>query len=354
MKADQRPGGAVPGSFTVLRLIAALLVFFSHAYVLRTGHEWLIPLVNDSMGHTGVMMFFAMSGYLVGLSAERSDPIAFLASRFLRIQPGLTVATLVVIVGLFPFSGMTASAYAQHDLTRDFLASALIWMIPTQNMLPGLFTSLPHHAANGSLWTLPYEVFCYGALLGVSLLGRTAIRRTAWAVQLLFLWAALSHGANRFSLAGLTYYDSYEFFTFIPIFAIGVLLCGSSRAQHRSVMLACLVAVILTWRGGPGRLIAWEAFLALATVYLGRYADLDAWLPRNADISYGIYIYAYPSTQLSLLLIGTAADQALISGGMALALTLVLATLSWRLVEKPSLALKPRLAAWLRRWPSAP
>jgi peptidoglycan/LPS O-acetylase OafA/YrhL len=121
-------------NFDALRLVGAFLVLISHQFALSG--RWEPRFVGDhSFGNLGVLIFFSISGYLVTASWLH-DPhvLRFTARRVLRMAPALCVSmplTLVVIAAL----GLTG------------------------------FPDNPRHLTNGSLWTIPYEVYCYALLL---------------------------------------------------------------------------------------------------------------------------------------------------------------------------------------------
>src|SRR5215468_11513571 len=95
-------------NFDALRLVAAISVMFSHAFLIAEGsqrHEPLIVLTGNQsiLGLVGVFVFFAVSGFLVTQSFEQTgDPWRFLAKRALRIFPGLFVATAISALVLAP------------------------------------------------------------------------------------------------------------------------------------------------------------------------------------------------------------------------------------------------------------
>jgi peptidoglycan/LPS O-acetylase OafA/YrhL len=98
--------------------------------------------------------------------------------------------------------------------------------------------------------------------------------------------------------------------------------------------------------------------------YLALYLALNPHLPiipaaRFGDLSYGLYIYGWPSQQLVIWLMhGHAAWWQVFL--LASLLSAVLAFLSWHLIEKRALRLKPgqgtwqgtKLGIWRKAWPS--
>ena len=82
--------------------------------------------------------------------------------------------------------------------------------------------------------------------------------------------------------------------------------------------------------------------LPLAVLLLGLGASPSRNWTTRTDLSYGVYIYAYPVQQL-LVLLGTASWGVAVNSLLVVLLTLPLALLSWTLVEKPAL----RAKAWL-------
>jgi peptidoglycan/LPS O-acetylase OafA/YrhL len=66
---------------------------------------------------------------------------------------------------------------------------------------------------------------------------------------------------------------------------------------------------------------------------------------RGIDVSYGVYVYAFPVQQL---MSGYCLDRELgvwVAMAGAAAITLLLAAASWHLIEKPALGLKGRFTA---------
>ena len=69
---------------------------------------------------------------------------------------------------------------------------------------------------------------------------------------------------------------------------------------------------------------------------------------RHNDISYGVYIYAFP-VQILLVIFGSESLGWVLNAIITFAITVGLAWLSWLYVEKPALALKDRKLLRIRR-----
>src|SRR5947199_6867638 len=123
------PSGERPldrdNNFDLLRLLAALSVIFSHAFLLAENsqdHDPLMLLTGGQavLGVAGVFVFFTISGYLIAQSFEATpSPPVFLAKRALRIFPGL-LACLAVCV--FVIGPMVTSLPL-----RDYFARPQTW-----------------------------------------------------------------------------------------------------------------------------------------------------------------------------------------------------------------------------------
>src|SRR5438093_13592211 len=108
MQADRERGVERHNNFDLLRLVAALSVIFSHAFLLAENsqdHDPLMILTGGQavLGVAGVFVFFTISGYLITQSLETTrSPFVFLAKRALRIFPGLFGCLLVCVFVIGP------------------------------------------------------------------------------------------------------------------------------------------------------------------------------------------------------------------------------------------------------------
>jgi len=116
-------------------------------------------------------MFFALSGFLVAGSLERSKTtLTFIGLRLIRIYPALAVE-----VALSAFLiGMAVTAFPLVTYFQDplFLKYLLNVIGDIHYNLPGVFENNPvPKIVNAQLWTVPVELMCYVALTVLVLLG---------------------------------------------------------------------------------------------------------------------------------------------------------------------------------------
>jgi peptidoglycan/LPS O-acetylase OafA/YrhL len=330
-------------NFTLLRLALAVAVVVSHAFSVGTGahsDEPLYALTGYTLGEHGVNGFFAVSGFLVAMSWDRRGGVVpFATARLLRVFPGLIVAVLVTALAIG--GAMTSLPPGRY------LADGRVWgmifvtitTFKSATTLPGVFEGNPLRWPISTVWTLRYELICYGALLAYGALGGF---RRPW----LMLAAA---GAAAFALALLA--------------AIGPLAKGTETSLRLPLLFACGSLAYLYRHRAPLRLeiavgavilIAMAGWLApplyrpalfMGSSYLFLFIAMAPGLshPRlepPGDISYGVYLYGWPVQQCLQALFPTTPGWMMLAP--ALAITGLLATLSWLLVEKPALSFKKR------------
>jgi peptidoglycan/LPS O-acetylase OafA/YrhL len=321
-------------NFNLIRLIAAWLVIYSHAWAITgtAGNDHLAQLtLTKSAGAFAVDVFFAISGFLVAASFERNGWRDFLVARALRIYPALIVCIALTAFILGP--ALTTDAQYWRDATtwRYLWANATLWR--AEFWLPGVFDALPRTAVNGSLWTLPIEGRLYLALLIAGALGMLRPWRYAAA------WALAIVGACAFALLRGPLPEYLSYLIWVTSFFITGTLVWVLRERIRlwwPILVTLLIAAALT-RGTPAFHAAYFALVAYGTFYLG-FAPRLPTIEKN-DLSYGVYLYGWPMQQLALL---AGATTLALNIAAATAMTLVCAALSWFAVERPALRLKRR------------
>lgn len=326
-------------SFDLLRLFAAALVLYSpqHALLGLTEPE----LVGwSTLGGFGVSIFFFLSGFLVWSSWARDPDLKrFFIRRSLRIFPALCFVVLVTVLVLGPiFSKLAAADYFASFEAWRYLSTAVlvVW-----RGLPGVFVDNPFPlAVNGSLWTLPVEFLCY---VSVAVVGSVSLVRRDWLIALSLGVAVLAAAfgplllGNRFvphleMVAFFWWGVVYGFVRWRPEFeckpwviGLGVVLMAfsllGSHGVERTGMLVLAVALVV----------------AAQRVHWGSYIT-----DRLGDLSYGMYIFAFPVQQIVVELGRHRGWTFATYLSLSFVVTSVLAYLSWHLLEKRALLFKPQ------------
>jgi peptidoglycan/LPS O-acetylase OafA/YrhL len=345
--------GGRDNNFNLLRMIAASAVLISHAYPLAQGTgaaEPLSSVLGISLGTLAVLTFFAISGFFISQSFDRRQSfIGFCMARVLRIYPGLIAVLVLTVFVIGPvFTTMTQSAYLADVTTISYIPRNLTlkWL---QYDLPGVFQNNPYPAAiNGSLWTLFYEVVCYGMVVAVGALGLTARGRSfvafLFAYLIGYLALKLTDRDNHLHFVALTIFLELS----LP-FVIGMAFYQFRRALPLSwIMCAGTACVALLAYGTFWFQESFVLFWCYSIFWLGYLPGkpLRAY-NRLGDYSYGIYIYAFPCEQITAALWKGISPLGLMM--VSLPVTLAFAVVSWHFLESRALAYRTAAAGWLER-----
>jgi peptidoglycan/LPS O-acetylase OafA/YrhL len=324
-------------NFDLLRVSAASLVLISHQFALVGLQEPLIGTFH-SIGGLGVTIFFTLSGFLVADSWLRDPhPGRFLAKRILRIWPGLACVTVLAALVLGPaVSTLPIREYLAHAQVAEYFASLYMRI---RHYLPGVFEGNVRTSVNGSLWTLPIEVRWYLILLLLGLAGilrRRAVLLCATLALAVFVFAVqdAEHGGRRSF--------SFEFGAF---FMYGMCLqCYRDVLKARPMtllLLACAAGALLYAAG-----YAYAGLFVVLPLAIVLFGTASTPVLRRAgrfgDLSYGVYIYAFP-VQQTVISLGASRWPVWQALAVCASATFVLAFASWHLVERPALGLKRHL-----------
>jgi peptidoglycan/LPS O-acetylase OafA/YrhL len=326
----------------LLRALAAAAVIYTHAFGAtgRAADEPLVALCGKSFGSVAVDVFFVVSGFLVAKSWDRSGGVLeFAVARALRIYPGLWVCVAICVAGIgAAFTSLPLAEYAaSEDMVAFVLRNFTVLPFGTLGHLPGVFVGQPESTVNLPLWTLPFELKMYVLL---ALLGRLRWLHRRGAVASLVGTGGAVYVAH--AASGAPPAPAIEYARFVYFFYAGTLayLHRDCVPVDGRVALSLSAAVVLA--AAAPWLELREPAIALATPYLVLWAALA--LPRAllayngvGDYSYGLYIYGFP-VQQAVVAWGrgraTPADDLWYS----LPVALLLAILSWHLVEARALA----------------
>ncbi|MBW0108075.1 acyltransferase [Pseudonocardia sp. KRD-182] len=349
-------------SVNALRLALAGLVLLSHTLQLHGGVDPIGQLTGGSvqMGTMAVDGFFALSGFLiVGSYLNSPSTGRYLWRRCLRILPGFWACLLVTTVVLLPIAQLIEFGTLNgFPLTGD--TSALSYLLDNaalfirQFEVTGLLGGEP---VNGSLYTLFYEFLSY---LGVAALGAVGLlRRRTWpllvvaaavwlfAISQLSTDAAISGQSStltialRFGSMFLAGAIAHRLAHRIPIGCIGGIIATLILLQ--AVVLAALAGT------DPRSTLVYVVVAPPAVAYLVLLLGASTQLRRvgaRRDLSYGLYVYAWP-VQILLLIAGANLWPVAVYGVTSLTIALLMAWASWTWIEAPALRFKswslPRL-----------
>jgi peptidoglycan/LPS O-acetylase OafA/YrhL len=291
-------------------------------------------------GFLAVGGFFVLSGFLITRSYETVNSIGrFIWHRFLRIFPGFWVCLVVTAFGFAPL----AFAYQHKTLLHYFAEVPSPWSYVTSNLLLGIHQDrigsvLAHvpvpFTLNLSLWTLNPEFFCYLCIAAFGVMGALRSGPITIAIVDLMLLAGYTGLLWRYGDIMIV-----QVLTLFVYFAFGASAYLVRDRIPMSLSIAALAATALlatlTTRVFAPVAIPCIAYLTLFAAMRLPLRGFD----RRMDLSYGLYIYAFPVQQL-LAMYGVSAFGFAPYFLSALAIASALAAASWFAIEKPSLSLK--------------
>ncbi len=337
-------------NLNLIRLIAAAAVLVSHAFPIALGAgaaEPLEELTGLSLGGHAVAVFFVLSGLLIARSFDRaSSRIRFVTARVMRLFPGLVVVLVLTVLAGAMLTTSTMSAYLTDPATMRYVPGNLSLFF-LQYSLPGVFADNPNGPAiNGSLWTLFYEVVCYGGVFVLGVLGLLR-RRGMFSVVFAGLAAAFLFSLDWEPASGIAYRLDLLAHLAFP-FGLGVLAYVWRDQLPTDGRIAAALWLLPLAAFGTGLLVLPAIMVALgySTIWFG-FAVKGPLLAYNriGDYSYGLYIYAFPLQQLLVHLApGMSPLENILA---ALPITLVLAALSWFFIERRALDMIEPIAGWI-------
>lgn len=335
-------------AFDTMRLIAAAAVIVSHSFMVSEGTNDSEPVHwlsngQSTIGGLAVGVFFVISGMFISASFERSRSLVdFCMKRARRIMPALVFVTAILALVAGPIiTSLPINEYFSDKNTWLYFKNILF--LPNTYELPGVFTENKITAANGSIWTLKFEVICY-AIASISLsFGRKKklIIILGWIASFIIYRMkpidSSVHGAMYYLFTTAMLFRYFGAGMLLYLFRDRIVL--NARMASFCLLLSC--TAIFT------------PFFVETTAILGAYSVIafgylaPSWVRKmtaNGDFSYGVYIYGWPVQQL-LAPIGAGLEwHWLANSVLAVSTALALGALSWFWIEKPALKVRTKKA----------
>jgi peptidoglycan/LPS O-acetylase OafA/YrhL len=317
----------------IFRILAAIMVIYGHAYALlpNGGQSDFIGrmLGYDYSGSLAVKIFFFLSGLVVTNSLiSKGNAYEFIISRLFRIWPALIATILISAAIIGPIlSTKTIAQYFSDPLTSSYITSNI--SLHTSYVLPGVFELNKYpNTINGSLWTIPYEVYAYVILLSFFMIGIS--RSHALAIFTFTIVAAAP--ILKFDFIYSLFPTNHETAMLGPCFAYGSIMAILKDKININISTATgSWALFFILKGSKVEMHALYSAIFITIIYLASTGALLKMKP-NHDISYGVYLWGFPVQQILSMYISEYGI--LVNQITAIVISCILGYVSWILIEK--------------------
>ena len=296
-------------NLTIVQIAAAIGVIFSHSYRIGVGGKEPLSAFaygKCTCGTVAVAIFLLISGFTVSQSYSSArgsiKTVAaglynFVIRRFLRIFPVVAFAIVVCTFCLGPFvSSLSHADYFSHPLTWRYMRG--IWLHSFHAALPGVFV---HNelktSVNGSLWVIPWQMWCYWLVALFGVLGLHKNRRLVL-VCCSLAWA-LFYG--RFVLlkgmswpGGISVMQGSRLLAFFLTGWVAALYKDKIVLDGKLAAGLALSMPIWIWTSASDLALAFAGFYIL--LYL-IFRHPVGWLQKLPPISFGIFVFGFPAQQ---------------------------------------------------------
>lgn len=329
--------GRHTNNYNLLRFVFASLVIVSHAIEIKFGNrdnEILTRIFGTlSFGELAVDSFFILSGFLISKSwIERPDIAFYLKSRILRIYPGFIASSLLCTFIVGPL--YSDSTYYDNLNFFRYIKSIVLLSEPSTN---GLFLGSFHPVMNGSVWSIFIEFCCYTLLLifGIS---KLLSKRYPWI--LLTVCVIAVYALDRLHILNTGWIYLYVRCTMFFCAGCCFYLYKDSLTWNKKYAISAAIAAALFMFNSIIAEIALAFFWGYSIIYFANNGSNFLNFNKLPDISYGIYLYAWP---VNKVIYQEAPEiNPYLCMVVTLALSICIATISWYAIERPFLSLKKK------------
>jgi len=336
-------------AFDVIRLVLATMVVFAHSYFLIDGRIdreplWVLSHGQLQSGQVAVYLFLCISGFLVTRSFLTSRGLrSYLLKRVARIVPGFLAATFFGLVIIAPFlaTGTIQAFFARQNWPAIWVNALAL----RQTGVTGVLDPNPVKLVHGTLWTVKYEFDCYLLAALIGSFGFFSLRYAVFtfaaiAAVLLFLNFGVERlPTNNIGIASLLISGPPLWPELLPFYFTGAAIYVFRNYIPLSGALFWTLSGILLislFVGGARVAILFAGSYVILYLAIKMSAQIYI-LHRRVDLSYGLYLYAWPIQQL-LVFVTKNSLSPLALFAVTMPVSLCVAYASWRFIEAPALA----------------
>lgn len=356
-----------------IRGIAALFVFFNHVLLMfpimfSEQYGVGVTILKDTPihllwgGHEAVLIFFILSGYVLSLSFLSRKAVTYttyLKKRIVRLYIPFVVALMFAIVMnslLFNSNNLTGTSEWINHQWSEYKWTDILWHV----LFIGEFDT---HVFNGPVWSLVHEMrvsIIFPVLM-------VCILKLSWFKNLLIMGTFSVIGFLLSKLTGSSNIDYFITLHYAAIFMAGALLAKHQNDISKNfkklhewqvnLMIVCSillltynywflpslnlihVEILSDWIATVGAAI-WIV-LAVSSAKVTRFL-LQRPLMFVGKISYSFYLYHF-IVILSMMYAFNGKLPLWSIGLISLAITLILSSIMYRIVEMPSIQLTKKI-----------
>ena len=331
-------------NFNLIRLFAALQVTVTHSASYLDINLQFLQFLNL---FPGVPIFFFISGYLIIKSFRNNYKLKnFFYNRILRIYPGLYFCFFITIISIIISQYLKNIDVNYYQLFLWLVTQLSFFQIYNPDFLRGYGVGV----VNGSLWTISVEIQFYLLTVFIYLI-LSKYKKLLILIFGLCIFLNIINAVFNEKEVFFSKLFNYSFLPWLYMFLWGCYLESNKKLQKKLINFNIFIIVVIffilnyfstqlnIFRGLTNALNPLEFFFLSIIIF--KIAFMKIKIPENFlnknDISYGIYLYHMPVVNF---LIYNNISGSYFSFAICLILTVLLAIISWKVIEKPFLSLK--------------
>lgn len=354
--------------FDFLRFVFATMVIYFHSFPLFFG----LGKVSDPiatitqgqavMGPIAVSSFLVISGFLVTQSLVKSKNfLSYFIKRLLRLMPALIAATALAAFIVGPIiTSLSMGEYFSGGLNNPYrfaFDAITLNLFEYQRGIKDLFLGNPYPATvNGSMWTLKHEfllylmlplVFYFRKMIKIEYLIFIIMVSFFFLTFLQFSYALRLPYVYNNHLLPVIGSDYDNFIRLATYFFYGSFLYvfREKIACNLKLITFALVVLLVSFYL---HILFYGMILVLPYLIVAAGVNIKfSSFKKYGDFSYGLYIYAFPVQQTLIFLFR---DKIGHLGFFVLSFLsiLLVAFISWHLIENPCLKQKNKIALFIQ------